>query len=106
MSIQLVALRVFREKFRLLRLWSKMKEIFHTMQNLCFLTFHQNYVKKKITPICTKLIFRRLIIKLAIKHKSTISNSFYQQTNECTIGGTLYYLLLLTLLLRLVIFLR
>ena len=76
------------------------------MQNLCFLTFHQIYVKKKITPICTKLIFRRLIIKLAIKHKSTLSNSFYQQTNGCTIGGTLYYLLLLTLLLRLVIFLR
>ena len=47
----------------------------------------QIYVQKKVPPICTKLIFKRLLLKLAAECKFTVLNSFYQQTDGCTIGS-------------------
>ena len=37
---------------------------------------HQIYKQKKLTPICTKLKFKRLLLKLTAECKCTFSNSF------------------------------
>ena len=47
----------------------------------------QIYVQKKLTPTCTELIFKRLLLKLAIERKFTSSNIFYQQNDACAICG-------------------
>ena len=44
----------------------------------------QIYVQKNLKPICTKLIFQKLLLKLASECKFAFSNSFCQQTNGCT----------------------
>ena len=40
-------------------------------------------------PICSKLIFKRLLSKLATEVTITINNSFYKQTDGCAMGGPL-----------------
>ena len=49
----------------------------------------QIYNKKKLKPICSKLIFIRFLLKLATEVTFTINNNFYKQTNRCTIWGRL-----------------
>ena len=53
----------------------------------------QIYVRKVIAPICTKLIFKRLLMKLATEVIFTFNNTFYRQTNGCTMGGPLSVIL-------------
>ena len=48
----------------------------------------QIYVHKKLTPICSKLIFR-LLVKLAIKSTFKFNNRFLKQMHGCTMGGPL-----------------
>ena len=43
----------------------------------------QIFVHKKLTPICSKLIFRKLLIKLATKY--TFKSRFPKQINGCAI---------------------
>ena len=50
---------------------------------------NQIYVHKKLKPICNKLIFRRLLIKLSTECKFTFDNKFYKQIDGCTMGGPL-----------------
>ena len=38
-------------------------------------------------PICSKLIFRRLLIKLATECTFKFSSRFLKQVNGCTMGG-------------------
>ena len=48
------------------------------------------YMKKNLTPICTKLIFKRSLFKLSPEHKLSFSNSLYLQSHEYTMGGPLF----------------
>ena len=52
-------------------------------------TIDQIHVQKKLAPICTKLMIKRLLLKLATECKFTFLNSFYQQTDERAIGSPL-----------------
>ena len=47
----------------------------------------QIYVHKKLTPICLKLILRRLLIKLATE--CTFKFTFLKEVDGCTMGGPL-----------------
>ena len=49
----------------------------------------QIYVYKKLTPICSKQIFRRLLIKLTTECTFKFNNRFLKQVDGCTMGGTL-----------------
>ena len=42
----------------------------------------QIYVHKKLTPICSKLIFRRMLIKLATKCTFTFIGRFFKQVDK------------------------
>ena len=44
----------------------------------------QIYIHKKLTPICSKLIFRRLLIKLATECTFKFSGRFFKQVDGCT----------------------
>ena len=47
------------------------------------------YINKKLEPICSKLIFSRLLMKLATECTFKINNKFYKQVDGCTMGGPL-----------------
>ena len=49
----------------------------------------QIYVPKKLTPICSKHIFRRLMIKLATESTFKFNSRFLKQMDDCTMGGPL-----------------
>ena len=49
----------------------------------------QIYVHQKLTPIYLKLIFRRLLIKLATECTFKFNNRFLKQVDGCTMGGPL-----------------
>ena len=52
----------------------------------------QIYVRKKLMPICSKLIFRRLLIKLATECTFKFNSRFLKQVDGCTVGGPLLLL--------------
>ena len=47
----------------------------------------QIYVHKRLTPICSTLIFRRLLIKLAIECTFKLNSRFFKQVDGCIMGG-------------------
>ena len=49
----------------------------------------QVYVQPKLKPICSKLIFNRLLIKLSTEVTFTFNSKFCKQTDDCTMGGPL-----------------
>ena len=49
----------------------------------------QIYVHKKLTPVCSKLIFRRLLIKLATECTFKVNNRLLKQVDDCTMGRPL-----------------
>ena len=49
----------------------------------------QIYVHKKLTPVCSKLICRRLLIKLATARNFKLISRFLKQVDVCTMGGPL-----------------
>ena len=49
----------------------------------------QIYVHKKLMPICSKLIFRRLLIKLTTDCTFKFNSRFVKQVDGCTMGGSL-----------------
>ena len=49
----------------------------------------QIYVDIKLTPICSKLIFRRLLIKLATECTFMLNSRFLKQVDGCNMGGPL-----------------
>ena len=49
----------------------------------------QIYVHKKLTPICLKLIFRRLLVKHATECTFKFNNRFLKQVGGCALGGPL-----------------
>ena len=49
----------------------------------------QIYTHKKLKPIYSKQIFKRLLLKLANECKYTFDHKFYQQIDGCTMGSPL-----------------
>ena len=49
----------------------------------------QIYVHKKLMPICSKLIFRRFLIKFSTECTFKLSSKFLKQVDGCIIGGPL-----------------
>ena len=47
----------------------------------------QVYVHKKLTPICSKLIFKKMLIKLATKCIFKFNSRFFKQVDGCAMGG-------------------
>ena len=52
-------------------------------------TLEQIYVEHKFKPICSKLIFKGLLIKLSTEITFTFNSKFCKQTDGCTMGGPL-----------------
>ena len=50
---------------------------------------HQIYTEKKIPPICIKLIFKRLLLKLTTECSFQFNHQLLKQVEGCTIGGSL-----------------
>ena len=48
------------------------------------------YVQKKLTPICSKQIFRKLLIKHAAECTFKFNSRSLKQVDGCTMGGPLY----------------
>ena len=48
----------------------------------------QIYLHNKITPICSKLIFKRLLLKVATGFKFIYACSLNRQIDDSTMGGT------------------
>ena len=53
----------------------------------------QIYNKERLKPICSKLIFKRLLRKLATEVTFTINKNFCKQTDAGTMGGPLSVIL-------------
>ena len=51
----------------------------------------QMYVHKTLTPICSKLTFRKLFIKHATECTFKFNNTFLKQVDGCTVGGPVCY---------------
>ena len=49
----------------------------------------QIYVKHKLKPICSKLIFKHFLMKLSTAVTFTFNSKFCKQTGGCTMGGPL-----------------
>ena len=47
------------------------------------------YTHNKLPHICSKLIFKRLLLKLATESTYIFQSQFYKQTDGCTMGGPL-----------------
>ena len=47
------------------------------------------YVKNKLPKICSKLIFKRLLLKLTTENTFKFTSEFYKQNHGCTIGEPL-----------------
>ena len=49
----------------------------------------QIYVENKLPKICSKLVFKRLLLKLTIESTVMFTGSFYKQVDGCAMGGLL-----------------
>ena len=49
----------------------------------------QIYEENKLPIICSKLIFRRLLMKLTTESTFIFQGNYYKQTDGCTMGGPL-----------------
>ena len=50
---------------------------------------YEIYVNKKLEPICSKTVFKRLLLKLTTECTFMFNDKFYQQTDGCSMGGPL-----------------
>ena len=50
---------------------------------------HQIYNEKKVSQICSKTIFRRLIYKLTTEYAFQFNQNLFKQTGGCSMGGPL-----------------
>ena len=49
----------------------------------------QIHAHKKLKLICSKLIFKRLSLRLATEFTYTFNHKFFKQNDGCTLGGPL-----------------
>ena len=47
------------------------------------------YVKEKLSKICSKLIMKRLLLKLTTENTFMLNSNFYKQIDGCTMDGPL-----------------
>ena len=47
------------------------------------------YVENKLPKLCSKLIFKRLLLKLTIENTFMLNSKFYKQVDGCSMGGPL-----------------
>ena len=47
------------------------------------------YVKNKLPKVCSKLIFKRLLLNLTTENTFMFNSSFYKQIDGCEMGGPL-----------------
>ena len=50
---------------------------------------HEICVKNKLPKICSKLIFKRLLLNLTTENTFMFNSSFYKQIDGCEMGGPL-----------------
>ena len=50
---------------------------------------HQIYIEKKIPPVCSKLVFKRLLLKLTTECSFKFNHHLLKQVEGCTMGGPL-----------------
>ena len=48
------------------------------------------YVEKKLPKLCSKLIFKRLSLKLATENTFMLNSKFCEQVDGCSMGGPLF----------------
>ena len=46
------------------------------------------YAENKLPKLCSKLIFKRLLVKLTTKNTFTLNSTFYKQVDGCSMGGS------------------
>ena len=80
-----MTLKIFPKNFQLDQLESLFANIL-VKETMDFIV-DQVCLRKKLAPICTILLFKRLLLKLATEYKFTFLNCFYKQTDECTHSG-------------------
>ena len=68
---------------------SKYLQLFQIEETINYI-IEQIYVHKKLTPICSKLILRNLLIKLAADCTFKFNSRFFKQEDSCTMGGPPY----------------
>ena len=51
------------------------------------------YVENKLPKLCSKLIFKRLLLKLTAAKTFMLNLKFYKQVDECSMGGPLSVIL-------------
>ena len=59
------------------------------IQETIYYILEEIYVKNKLPKICSKLIFKRLLLKLTTENTFMLTSDFYKQTDGCTMGGPL-----------------
>ena len=47
------------------------------------------YVENKLPKLCSKLIFKRLLLKLTTENTFMINSNLYKQVDGCSMGGVL-----------------
>ena len=47
------------------------------------------YVENKLRKLCSKLIFKRLLLKLTTENTFMINSNLYKQVDGCSMGGVL-----------------
>ena len=47
------------------------------------------YVENKLPKLCSKLIFKRLLLKLTTENTFMLNSKFYKQVDRCPMGGPL-----------------
>ena len=47
------------------------------------------YVKEKLSKICSKLIMKRLLLKLTTENTFMLNSNFYKQIDDCAMDGPL-----------------
>ena len=46
------------------------------------------YAENKLPKLCSKLIFKRLLVKLTTENTFTLNSTFYKQVDGCSMGGS------------------
>ena len=86
--------KIFQACYLQFHLYKMTRKMYHMMfshyipiqETINYVT-EQIYVHKKLIPICSKLIFRRLLIKLATECAFKFNSRFLKQVDGCTMEG-------------------
>ena len=60
-----------------------------TVQETIDYIIHQIYTENKLLQICSKTVFRRLLLKVTAECSFQLKQKLYKQTEGCFMGGPL-----------------